>query len=664
MTLITLKDLFQILSIFSNCQLSVGRFKYTALALLQIGAGCLHVAANSKDSKWTPDRALLGVHPSRRTTYTASASTDMFRCLDNSKEIPFVAVNDDYCDCPDGSDEPGTSACEKGVFHCKNENHLGADIPSSRVNDGICDPECCDGSDEYLGIVQCNNTCMETGESHRKKVEAERRLLAEGEKIAREYAIYAAKQASERASEIAQTTNKLEMLEKQVKKLTEMKTTAETLASSQTEEERAEEEKASDTTNTQGKCCPTRKKCKEMLEEQIGHNLLLQDRIDYLQEGVYHIENFSEAVRNDDVAVRDTFDLYDNYKLDYMPDPDEEDGSAPSVAAEPIPESTPEASSESASASAPRTDCCTKVKECRKRIGEEQENFLHLHDKLESLVKVFQHMDAVKAKSKREDEWVERAFERYADYRLQYRGEKIPPMPNVDELDVSRENRTEPITEPHVCDMSESWTDPRLAITECVPKYARSLWKEVANKVVQWSSPKPKSGGVRQDPIKIAAKLIEAQGAKTEAEAKLAELNNLKGIDFGPAGVWEKLYKQCFSTDALEYTYEVCLHDKAQQKPKSGAMSTGLGTFTRWGAREQGTEATKYKYMMYENGDRCWNGPARSVEVSLECGLETKLFSVVEMSKCEYSAKLRSPAACELSHENVLPPAWHSKDEL
>jgi hypothetical protein len=33
--------------------------------------------------------------------------TKPFTCLDGSATIPFDQVNDDYCDCKDGSDEPG-----------------------------------------------------------------------------------------------------------------------------------------------------------------------------------------------------------------------------------------------------------------------------------------------------------------------------------------------------------------------------------------------------------------------------------------------------------------------------------------------------------------------------------------------------------------------------
>ena len=43
-------------------------------------------------------------------------------------------INDDYCDCVDGTDEPGTSACDNGKFWCENTGHVGQFIFSSRVN--------------------------------------------------------------------------------------------------------------------------------------------------------------------------------------------------------------------------------------------------------------------------------------------------------------------------------------------------------------------------------------------------------------------------------------------------------------------------------------------------------------------------------------------------
>jgi protein kinase C substrate 80K-H len=47
-----------------------------------------------------------GIAPNMLEKYLAGG--DKFKCFDGSLTVPLSAVNDDYCDCKDGSDEPGT----------------------------------------------------------------------------------------------------------------------------------------------------------------------------------------------------------------------------------------------------------------------------------------------------------------------------------------------------------------------------------------------------------------------------------------------------------------------------------------------------------------------------------------------------------------------------
>lgn len=86
-----------------------------------------------------------GVHPSSKAIFSHMFLDAVFyepfkpfTCLDKSATIPWAKVNDDYCDCLDGSDEPGTSACPDMEFYCPNTDHEGVFIHSSFVNDMVC----------------------------------------------------------------------------------------------------------------------------------------------------------------------------------------------------------------------------------------------------------------------------------------------------------------------------------------------------------------------------------------------------------------------------------------------------------------------------------------------------------------------------------------------
>ncbi|KAG5448895.1 Glucosidase 2 subunit beta [Clonorchis sinensis] len=108
-----------------------------------------------------------------------------FKCLDGSGVVAWYQVNDDYCDCLDGSDEPGTSACVNGQFFCQDTQYKVVSLRSSFVNDGVCD--CCDGSDEYAGRVTCESTCGSLAAAVEQARSLKRKEIERGHSIFKEY---------------------------------------------------------------------------------------------------------------------------------------------------------------------------------------------------------------------------------------------------------------------------------------------------------------------------------------------------------------------------------------------------------------------------------------------------------------------------------------------
>ena len=103
--------------------------------------------------------AMRGVAPHLQQRY----ALDSYVC-DDGQHYDRSVINDGYCDCLDGTDEPGTGACPTGVFHCVNQGYRIMKMPSSRVDDQVCD--CCDGSDEGY-VAKCPNTCREVAQKER-----------------------------------------------------------------------------------------------------------------------------------------------------------------------------------------------------------------------------------------------------------------------------------------------------------------------------------------------------------------------------------------------------------------------------------------------------------------------------------------------------------------
>lgn len=180
-----------------------------------------------------------------------------------------------------------------------------------------------------------------------------------------------------------------------------------------------------------------------------------------------------------------------------------------------------------------------------------------------------------------------------------------------------------------------------------------------------------------EDPSSESKAVTEARDALKASEktrdsvrSQLRDHKSDLETDYGTGSIFRALKEVCITKDSGEYTYEHCFLDRTKQNSKKGGGSVEMGRFKRIRnisvdeISGTGEIVTAQKTALeYANGQACWNGPARSTTVILECGEDNEILKVSEDEKCVYSMIVSSPAACPggEAEGNVAP---RRKDEL
>ncbi|KAM1039313.1 hypothetical protein ACFX2C_028742 [Malus domestica] len=586
----------------------------------------------------------LGISPQDEKYYKSS---EVIKCKDGSKKFSRAQLNDDFCDCPDGTDEPGTSACPAGKFYCRNVGHAPLLIFSSRVNDGICD--CCDGSDEYDGQVKCPNTCWEAGKVARDKLKKKIATYQEGVAIRKQEVEQAKIAMAKDEAELSKLQSEEKVLKKLVDQLKEQK---EQIEKAEEKERLQKEKEEQERKEAEDKANPGKTKTEEEAKQHSSEDVENSDGEDRRTEGTYEEKigilegshsSQDTAENHDDLAAKDDHSDSPEHKgslVESVEQHAEKQKEEPVAISETEFDSGSKVPPDQGKDESEKTESLSREElgrrvasrwtgeDTSKEGGEVDVDKDNNHEEFPKDT----HDEYDGSASETDDE-----SQRYDDEDVEEEADNV--FGEEDHGDSSSSYKYDSDTDSDFLDVTTSSNPSWL---EKIQKTVRDLLQAV--NLFQTPVNQSEAASIRKEYDESSAKL-------SKISSRISSLTKKLKHDFGPDKEFYSFYDRCFESKQNKYVYKVCPYKQASQV--EGHSTTRLGSWDKF--------EDSYKIMVFANGDKCWNGPDRSLKVRLKCGLKNEVADVDEPSRCEYVALLSTPALCS---EEKLEELQHKLDVL